>query len=247
VRRYARQYIPEPGERLDRIPLARRDEAHQYGRRPAAGIAAKKRPVAAANGHHASISAHIGQEVEVHYRWHPLYGRRLRVQHSEQRVSGRVIHVEVEPGTVTILPDWMVDASVCAGMALGAPRISMDALRELRRLLSDPVIYLLQGFGGRIDSWINGRFQGLNLKDAMDRLIAAHDIGEMIVVMPDARNHYFGSHYVNSAVTGEWADAIARDLVAHVDRKYRTIASPDSRGLAGWSMGGRGALYLAMR
>jgi hypothetical protein len=86
-------------------------------------------------------SAHIGQEVEVHYRWHPLYGRRLRAQHSEQRASGRVIHVEVAPGIVTILPDWMVDASVCAGMALGAPRISMDALRDLRLLL------LERGFG----------------------------------------------------------------------------------------------------
>lgn len=64
-------------------------------------------------------SAHIGQEVEIHYRWHPLYGQRLRVQHSEQRASGRVIHVEVAPGIVTILPEWMVDASVCAGMALG--------------------------------------------------------------------------------------------------------------------------------
>jgi hypothetical protein len=26
-------------------------------------------------------SAHIGQEVEVHYRWHALYGRRLRRQY----------------------------------------------------------------------------------------------------------------------------------------------------------------------
>src|SRR3954453_20607268 len=86
-------------------------------------------------------SAHIGHEVEVHYRWHPLYGRRLRVQHSEQRANGRVIHVEVAPGIVTILPDWMIDASVCAGMALGTPRLSMDALRDLRLLL------LERGFG----------------------------------------------------------------------------------------------------
>src|ERR1700677_5114609 len=82
-----------------------------------------------------SHSAHIEQEVDVHYRWHPLYGRRLRVQHSEQRASGRVLHVEVAPGTVTILPDWMVDASICAGMALGAPHISTDALSELHLLL----------------------------------------------------------------------------------------------------------------
>ena len=110
-----------------------------------------------------------------------------------------------------------------------------------------PVIYLLPGFGGGIDSWINGRLQGMNIKEEMDRLIAAHEVGEMIVVMPDSRNHYFGSHYVNSVVTGGWADAVVRDLVAHVDRKYRTIASLDSRGVAGWSMGGRGAFYLAMK
>ena len=109
-----------------------------------------------------------------------------------------------------------------------------------------PVIYLLHGWGDRIDSWIDGRFAGLKIKDDMDRLINAREIGEMIVVMPDARNHYGGS-YVNSSVTGAWADAIAHDLVGHIDRKYRTIASPDSRGLAGWAKGGAGALYLAMK
>ena len=86
-------------------------------------------------------SAHIGREVEVHYRWHPLYGRRLRVLSSERRASGPVIHVAVARGTVTILPHWMVDAVVCAGMALGPPRISIDALSHLRLLL------LERGFG----------------------------------------------------------------------------------------------------
>jgi enterochelin esterase-like enzyme len=109
-----------------------------------------------------------------------------------------------------------------------------------------PVIYLLHGWGDRIDSWINGRFPRLNIKDDMDRLIEAREISEMIVVMPDARNHYGGS-YVNSSVTGAWADAIVQDLVGHIDRKYRTLASPDSRGLAGWAKGGAGALYLAMK
>ena len=110
-----------------------------------------------------------------------------------------------------------------------------------------PVIYLLHGYGGRIESWDDGRIKNLHIKDDMNRLIAAREIGEMIIVMPDSRNRYAGSHYANSSVTGGWADAIARDLVEHIDRKYRTIASPDSRGLAGWSMGGVGALSLAMQ
>src|SRR4051794_7889172 len=91
-------------------------------------------------------SAHIGQEAKVHYRWHPFHGRRIRVQYSEQRADGRVVHVEIEPGVVTVLPFWMLDAGTCAGMTLGAPRVSLDALRELNRLL------LVRGFRRSVSS-----------------------------------------------------------------------------------------------
>jgi hypothetical protein len=43
-------------------------------------------------------SAHIGLEVEVHYRWHALYRRRLRRQYVERRAGGDVVHIEVAPG-----------------------------------------------------------------------------------------------------------------------------------------------------
>ena len=81
-------------------------------------------------------SAHIGQEVEVHYRWHPLYGRRVRWHYSEQRLAGRVIHVEPIPGVVTAIAAWMLDPVVCAGMAtIGAPCVSISALLDLHHLL----------------------------------------------------------------------------------------------------------------
>jgi hypothetical protein len=82
-----------------------------------------------------SHSAHIGQEVEVYYRWHPLYGRRVRRHYSEQRVSGQFIHVEAAPGVVTVVAAWMLDPVACAGMQLGVPRVSVAALVELHRLL----------------------------------------------------------------------------------------------------------------
>ncbi|SCC93405.1 conserved hypothetical protein [Thiomonas sp. X19] len=84
-----------------------------------------------ARGH----SAHVGQEVEVFYRWHPLYGRRVRRQYSEQRASGPVVHVEVSAGIVIVMAAWMLDAASCAGMELGAPRASVSALAELHHLL----------------------------------------------------------------------------------------------------------------
>ena|SRR5215467_13374000 len=56
-------------------------------------------------------SFYIGQEVEVHYRWHPLYGRRVRQHYTEQRASGRIVHIEVQPGVITVVAAWMLDPS----------------------------------------------------------------------------------------------------------------------------------------
>jgi hypothetical protein len=81
-------------------------------------------------------SAHVGQEVEVRYRWHPLYGRRVRRHYSEQRAAGPVVHVEAMPGVVTAIAAWMLDPVACAGMAtIGAPRVTVSALLELHHLL----------------------------------------------------------------------------------------------------------------
>jgi S-formylglutathione hydrolase FrmB len=65
--------------------------------------------------------------------------------------------------------------------------------------------------------------------------------------MPNAFTRYQGSMYSNSAVTGDWETFVTRDLVRYVDSHYRTLARPESRGLAGHSMGGYGALRLAMK
>ena len=83
----------------------------------------------------AGHSAHIGEEVEVHYRWHPLHGQRVRRQYSELRRGSRCVHVESSPGVVLAIAAWMLDPIACAGMAIGAPRVTVSALIELHRLL----------------------------------------------------------------------------------------------------------------
>jgi S-formylglutathione hydrolase len=69
---------------------------------------------------------------------------------------------------------------------------------------------------------------------------------EAIYVLVGGINSLGGSFYVNSPVTGNWEDAIAVDLVAFVDGAYRTLPAAASRGMAGHSMGGFGALSIAM-
>jgi S-formylglutathione hydrolase len=110
-----------------------------------------------------------------------------------------------------------------------------------------PVVYLLHGFGATEAMWTGSRPRGLDVPALMDSLIAAGEAREMIVVMPDAEGPLGGSFYVNSITSGQWDDFISRDLVAWVDRTFRTLATPASRGIAGHSMGGYGALSIGMR
>lgn len=103
-------------------------------------------------------------------------------------------------------------------------------------------IYFLHGFA---DTAPNGVADILRLY--MDKLLASGEVQPMIVVAPNGSNRYFGSFYTNSEVTGNWEDYIVRDVIGYVDGHYRTLASPESRGISGHSMGGYGALMLAFK
>jgi S-formylglutathione hydrolase FrmB len=107
-----------------------------------------------------------------------------------------------------------------------------------------PVVYALHGFDATPRAYESGR---VRLRTVMDSLIAAGAARPVIVVVPDAFNAYGGAFYTNSPVAGNWADFVARDLPAHMDRRYRTQARAASRGIFGHSMGGFGALTLAAR
>jgi len=109
-----------------------------------------------------------------------------------------------------------------------------------------PVVYLLHGYNEANTVWRDGHYQGFHIKESLDSLIHNGKVCEMIVVMPDGRNAYGGCYFTNSSVTGNWGDYISGDLVRYVDRTYRTLPNRLSRGIAGQSMGGYSAIYLAM-
>jgi S-formylglutathione hydrolase FrmB len=100
------------------------------------------------------------------------------------------------------------------------------------------VVYFLAGY----DEGPSVRSIGREL----DRLVSAGDANEMILVGVSGNNSLGGSFYVDSPVTGGWATAVVDHVVGAIDERYRTVAAPGSRGIAGFSMGGYGALALAM-
>jgi S-formylglutathione hydrolase FrmB len=114
-----------------------------------------------------------------------------------------------------------------------------------------PVVYLLHGITDTDETWVtpwSERNRGwATIKEVMDSGTAARMFGEMIVVMPNELTKWGGSFYTNSTVTGNWEDFTVKDLVSHVDGKYRTLARASSRGIAGHSMGGYGAIKLGMK
>jgi len=121
------------------------------------------------------------------------------------------------------------------------PSYSRDTKRRY------PVLYLLHGFTDSDSKWfgLEGK-HFVNVPKAADAAVA-NGVPEMIIVMPNALNRYGGSFYSNSVVIGDWETFVTRELVRYVDAHYRTLARPESRGLAGHSMGGYGTLRLGMK
>jgi S-formylglutathione hydrolase FrmB len=110
-----------------------------------------------------------------------------------------------------------------------------------------PVAYVLTGFTSRGRGLLNDNPWSPSLDDRLDALIDSGRMGEMIVVMPDAFTRFGGSQYLDSTATGRYGTHIAEELVAHVDRTYRTMPASAHRGVMGKSSGGYGSLSLMMR
>jgi S-formylglutathione hydrolase FrmB len=105
-----------------------------------------------------------------------------------------------------------------------------------------PVVVFLHGYTATAEAYV----RTLDLPQAADKAIAA-GARETIIVLPDAFTAYSGSMFSNSVTTGDWESYIADDLVAYVDEHYRTLATRESRGLAGHSMGGYGTVRIGMK
>ena len=136
---------------------------------------------------------------------------------------------------------------------------SYDANRQRRY----PVAYYLHGLWGDEWNWVRSGA----IDRTLDSLVAG-GLPEMIVIMPDGDDGWYTTwnnlgnnaecrrskppQRANESVDAycvpwpKYDDYIARDLVARVDSVYRTIPSRSARAIAGLSMGGYGAITLAL-
>ncbi len=123
-----------------------------------------------------------------------------------------------------------------------------------------PVVYLLHGISGDESNWLELG----DLAGAADRLRL-----QAIVVMPDGDAGFYANSVTPARYErcmdgdspfeersprastcvrkADYEDYVIRDLNAEVDARFRTVGERRGRAITGLSMGGFGALSLAMR
>jgi putative tributyrin esterase len=97
-----------------------------------------------------------------------------------------------------------------------------------------PVLYLLHGWSGHHDSWVKNT--------SLKQYAAEH---RLIIVTPEGANGW----YTDSATDAgdKFESYVVNELIPDVDRRFRTIAGRRGRGVAGYSMGGYGALKFGLK
>jgi enterochelin esterase-like enzyme len=105
-----------------------------------------------------------------------------------------------------------------------------------------PVVELLHGSPGKPLDWV----VHLRLAQIMDKLLAEHLIGPMIVVMPasNARQHFEECVDAPGALDDTY---ISRDVPADIRARYRASTTSAEWGVAGYSSGGYCAANLSLR
>ncbi len=99
-----------------------------------------------------------------------------------------------------------------------------------------PTLYLLHGYGGRYDDYVRRVDQ---LQDWVDQY-------QVVVVCPDGGH---GSWYwdIPGDDQFQYETFVAKELVSYITDHYKVHNESMFRAITGFSMGGHGALYLALR
>lgn len=117
---------------------------------------------------------------------------------------------------------------------INAVVIKPDSYKKKKNSFS--AVYLLHGYSGNYSNWIT----------KVPELNKYADDFQTLIVCPDGA---YSSWYFDSPLdtTYRYETHIATEVVGFIDAHYRTVADKDHRAITGLSMGGHGALFLALR
>lgn len=102
-----------------------------------------------------------------------------------------------------------------------------------------PVLYFFHGLGDNEQFFVHSGAWNL-LEDMRDK----GELKDFLIATPDARSTF----YINARDGKErYEDFLLQEFLPYVEKHYRAAAGRSNRAISGISMGGYGALYLAVR
>ena len=128
-------------------------------------------------------------------------------------------------------PSMKIDVGYCIYLPPSYETTASDGQRF-------PVVYYLHG--GRP----GGETKAVKLTTHIDKAMQSGDVPDMIYVFVNGGKV---SHYNTPQFDSMGEDVFVKELIPHIDSTYRTIAKRESRGLEGFSQGGRGTTRIMFR
>lgn len=126
------------------------------------------------------------------------------------------------------------ETEIRAGIAFPRDYDRLDAPRRFW-----PTIYVIPGFGG--DAAAADHYATMLLTPGTEALAPQ---AVYVVLDPNCRLGHHG--YANSDNNGPWGDALVRELIPALERRFRLVERPEARLVTGHSSGGWSSLWLQL-
>lgn len=148
-------------------------------------------------------------------------------------------------GPITLPGGSVVEFGSFESHSLGGPErysVFLPPSFSKERSRTYPVIYFLHGLNNDETSWTVERYG--SMQNTIERMMLSGKIPEFVMAHPRGDNSFY-CNYLDGAKRYE--DLIATEFVEFMESRYRAAKSSRQRAIAGTSMGGYGALKLAMK
>jgi S-formylglutathione hydrolase FrmB len=116
------------------------------------------------------------------------------------------------------------------------PSYSKDAARTY------PVIYFLHGLNNDETSWTMERYG--QIQNTLEQMMNSGKLPEFIMIHPRGDSSFYCNYIDGSR---KYEDLISEELISYMEKNYRAAKGRENRAIAGTSMGGYGALKIAMK
>ena len=165
-------------------------------------------------------------------------GQPARAQFNEDRRRGDLTPIALPGGGVV---EFKSLESKCLGTTVPysiflPPSFAKDPSRTY------PVIYFLHGLNNDQTSWTVDRYG--NLERRVEEMILDGRVPEFIMIHPRGDNSFYCNYADGSK---RYEDFITQELISFVETDYRAKKGRENRAIGGTSMGGYGALKIAMK